>query len=289
MVCLYHLDDDGKCAAALVDRYTPGEDKKFIEMNYGYEVPFSQIGNNEVVFIVDFSIEPDDMLKLLEITKQVVWIDHHVTAIAKYAEFPVDIEGIRRTEHSGCMLTWMYFNNMEELAELSGEEISWRDDIPWFVRVCDDYDMWRFNLNITKDFHEGFTLIPHEPQDEIWRILDQNRISIIANTGKSLRQYRANMMADLIESYGFESTLEGEKCFVLNQGLISSEDFNSLDPGKYNFLVGIIYDGERWSYSLRSTPEGPNVANIAKKYGGGGHNHAAGFSCETLLIKKEIR
>lgn len=34
-------------------------------------------------------------------------------------------------------------------------------------------------------------------------------------------------------------------------------------------------DGRRWS--LRSTPEGADVAQIAEAFGGGGHKHAAGF------------
>jgi len=34
-------------------------------MNYGLEVPFDHIRKDEVVYIVDFSIEHDDMRKLL--------------------------------------------------------------------------------------------------------------------------------------------------------------------------------------------------------------------------------
>jgi nanoRNase/pAp phosphatase (c-di-AMP/oligoRNAs hydrolase) len=30
-------------------------------------------------------------------------------------------------------------------------------------------------------------------------------------------------------------------------------------------------------FSLRSTPEGMDVSEIAKQYGGGGHKHSAGF------------
>lgn len=31
-------------------------------------------------------------------------------------------------------------------------------------------------------------------------------------------------------------------------------------------------------FSLRSSPEGVDVSEIAKQYGGGGHKHAAGFT-----------
>ena len=290
MVCLYHLDDDGKCAAALVNKQVHDENKKFFEMNYGYDVPFDQIKKEELVYIVDLSIEPDQMIELLKITSQLVWIDHHITAIQKYENFPHSISGIRRTEYSGCMLTYMYLTTQLDLVDR--DNLYQQANIPPIIRLCDDYDMWRFNLNITKDFHEGFSVIPHGPQDVIWDTLFDSSIQSlqpIVDSGRSIRNYRASMMKDLIESYGFESTLEGHPCFVLNQGIISSDDFATLDPDAYNFLIGIVYNGERWSYSLRSTPSGPNVAEIAKKYGGGGHVHAAGFNFEALLVKKENR
>jgi nanoRNase/pAp phosphatase (c-di-AMP/oligoRNAs hydrolase) len=40
-------------------------------------------------------------------------------------------------------------------------------------------------------------------------------------------------------------------------------------------------DGKR-QWSLRSAPEGLDVAEIAKAHGGGGHTHAAGFEEERL-------
>ena len=77
------------------------------------EFPLNKIEKDERVFIVDFSIEPEDMRELLKITKNVVWIDHHKTTIEKYQDFESCIPGIRMTGPgiSGASLTCWYFRN----------------------------------------------------------------------------------------------------------------------------------------------------------------------------------
>ena len=110
---------DGKCAAHMVRRQG-GTHAKLHAMDYGMQFPFDDILPKETVYIVDFSIEPDDMTRLLGRTEWVVWIDHHKTAIDKYSEFQwknskgelcnaKDIKGIRDTQFSGCELTHKYF------------------------------------------------------------------------------------------------------------------------------------------------------------------------------------
>jgi len=37
-------------------------------------------------------------------------------------------------------------------------------------------------------------------------------------------------------------------------------------------------------YSLRSAEDGEDVSVIAKHYGGGGHQHAAGFECKHFVV-----
>jgi len=45
---------------------------------------------------------------------------------------------------------------------------------------------------------------------------------------------------------------------------------------EYPFVVVVTDDPQK--VSLRSRPDGADVSEIAKKLGGGGHKHAAGFS-----------
>ena len=89
MKIFYHIDNDGKCAGFWVyqmvtqDKYG----KECISINYDIPFPFEKINPDEKVYIVDYSILPEEMDQLLEITSDVVWIDHHKTAIERYKEW----------------------------------------------------------------------------------------------------------------------------------------------------------------------------------------------------------
>ena len=99
MKCFYHNDADGRCAgfwvelsAGLNNLEQPNE---MIEMSYEKPFPMNTILPGEQIYIVDYSISPDEMRELLKITTDVTWIDHHKTAIEKYDEFEYDIRGVR--------------------------------------------------------------------------------------------------------------------------------------------------------------------------------------------------
>ena len=94
-------------------------DIEFHEMDYNKKFPINDINEEDMIIIVDFSIEPSEMLDLLRINKNVIWIDHHITAINKYDEWMslikeatgVDrIEGLRYNGLAGCELTWLFYN-----------------------------------------------------------------------------------------------------------------------------------------------------------------------------------
>ena len=108
-VCLHHNDLNGRCSGSLVERYSKEPGRYLaVEMDYTKEVPFNSIEPNETVYIVDFSLSPENMTKLLEITKNVIWIDHHKTAIENLKDF--DLKGLREIGYSGCELTYRYFS-----------------------------------------------------------------------------------------------------------------------------------------------------------------------------------
>jgi nanoRNase/pAp phosphatase (c-di-AMP/oligoRNAs hydrolase) len=50
------------------------------------------------------------------------------------------------------------------------------------------------------------------------------------------------------------------------------------------------WDGKRCNFycSLRSRDDGPDVSEIAKRFGGGGHEHAAGFRCSRLDAASDV-
>ena len=97
MICFHHNDLDGRLSAYWVWKkliVKPGQygPVRFIEMNYNMDFPLEMVAPDEQVVIVDYSIDPKEMIDLLGVTQDVTWIDHHRTAIKRYAPFPEILE-----------------------------------------------------------------------------------------------------------------------------------------------------------------------------------------------------
>ncbi len=89
MKIYYHNDLDGRCAGAIAYRATKTEGTKIelIELDYKDEIKVKEINLCERICIVDFSFKPEIMEKVLLLTKNVIWIDHHKTAFEyKYSQ-----------------------------------------------------------------------------------------------------------------------------------------------------------------------------------------------------------
>lgn len=287
MKVFYHSDNDGKCAGYWVKALNELEDEyedEYIKINYGIDFPFDKIRKDEIVYIVDYSILPKEMDKLLEITSNVVWIDHHKSAIERYKNYDKKIAGLRYDGIAGCMLTYCYLGYMANCEETFSTTMT--RAAPFFTRLIADYDVWTFEYgNTTKKFQKGLSLYEHEPQSQIWDSLNSiDVISKIVSKGETIINYRKNMMAEYCKNEGFEAEFEGYNCFAINMAMINSDDFVIDNVDDYDILIGFSFDGERWTYSLRS--ENVDCSELAVKYGGGGHKGAAGFSSTDFVLNK---
>lgn len=296
MKCFYHIDEDGKCSAFWVNklaRHYDGYEKKFVPINYGVEFPFETIQPDEQVYIVDYSIFPEEMEKLLKITSDITWIDHHASAIKRYDNFPHNIKGIRYDGIAGCMLTYCYLTHMYSNGFLTGARFEeWMtEDAPMFTKYIADFDVWKFEYgDDTRAFEMGLQLYDSDPiaedKDNIFEAMliwgcevERNVIS----RGRDLLIYRDNWAKEYCRHIGFETEFEGYKCFAMNLAMISSDHFKSVNEEEYDMFIGFSYNGKTWNYSLRSTKV--DCSQIAMKYGGGGHKGAAGFNTDRLLLK----
>lgn len=291
MKCFYHEDNDGKCAAFWVNKlaeHYDGYQLEFISINYGKEFPLKDININEQVYIVDYSILTEEMDELLKITKDVVFIDHHKSAIERYENYPYKIKGIRYDGVAGCMLTYCWLHHMtgRGVGEPIEFDLSMTEDAPMFTKYVADYDVWTFKYgDDTRFFNLGSQLYDLNPESSTWYDLvsDDNLCKEIINKGKTIMQYRDNWAKEYCEHKGFETKFEGYKCFALNLAMVSSDHFKSVNEDDYDMFIGFSYDGDVWTYSLRSTKV--DCSEIAMKYGGGGHKGAAGFTSKELVLK----
>lgn len=280
MKCFYHTDMDGKCAGAIVFRAMKNQENdgtgfEYIPINYNDDFPFSKIMKDEEVIIVDFSLQKvGEWDKLLDITKNVVWIDHHKTAIQKAPQEVHSLHGIRKDGTSGCILTWEYFYPKLKL--------------PLVVDMLGKYDVWDFSKygNDLNKLQAGIRLWETHPESDNWdRWLNENYTA----TDELLRgtialQFRDNTWAGLIKSWSFWATFEGYKAICCNAGSVSSQLFDSVKED-YDLMVPFVFDGKQWTVSLY-TKKDIDCSELAKRYGGGGHKQAAGFQCKELPFRR---
>ncbi len=289
MKCFYHNDMDGKCAgfwvhlsAGINDGYDTHD---FIAIDYKDKFPMETIRPNEQVYIVDFSISPDEMRELLGITKKVTWIDHHKTAIEKYKDFEHPIRGVRIDGIAGCVLTYVYIHHMTSrgCGDIKPFDKVMLKDVPLFTMLVGDRDVWSWHYGEqTKYFYAGLQLYDTSPSSDVWCEVLLEGTKKFEEQGKIVEQFKKIQREYLTKTYSFEIELEGYKGIACNSK-DSSELFGELIE-QYDFVSPFIFDGGQYIVSLYSNKI--DVSEIAKKYGGGGHKGASGFQCKELPYKK---
>lgn len=286
MKCFYHNDMDGKCAGAIVYKYYKvdrdfydeiGEDCEFISINYNQDFPFETIRKDEAIIIVDFSLQKDgDFDKLLSITDNVLWIDHHKSAIEKHEHLSDKVRGVRKDGISGCELTWNFFYP--------------RDKMPKMVEMLGCYDVWDFSAygDDLNKIQTGTRLYNTKPESSIWYSwlstgeFELDRIAEVLHKGTTALAYRDSVNASMIKSWSWYTSFEGYRAIVCNQGSTSSQLFDTVDPDTYDIMMPFIFDGKQWTVSIYTKRDDIDVSEIAARYGGGGHKKAAGFQCAKL-------
>ncbi len=265
MLCFYHDDLDGRCAAAIVGR--TATDVRFVAVDYRRPVPLNAVVPGETLIILDYTPAPDALRALRRQAGRVVWIDHHASTIDDPAN--ADLEGHREVGRAACELTWQYFYPDKAL--------------PRAVQLTGDRDVWTWRYGEeTAAFCEGIRLTPHDPQALIWKdLLDgqQKTLDVVLREGAVCRRYQRALAAEFIAKYGFETELDGQRCYAANFKEFGSDIFGERFD-RYPICLCFVFDGSRFSVSLYSRHS--DVLPIALRRGGGGHHQAAGFVCDRL-------
>jgi len=235
MKIFHHNDLDGKCAGAIALRWAKnkGERAFCIEMDYKDSPAFHLVVKDEIVIITDFSFKPDVMGKMLEITENIFWIDHHKTA----EKYPYQhLEGLRDFSdkgQSGCELTWKFFMPYH--------------NIPKAVELIGDYDKWALKFQPECfQFYEGLKMEVTIPESTLWdHLFEGNQLveaEIIMN-GRAAIRYRDNYCEKICNDFGYDIDLEGHKGFATNLYQFGSKGFGERME-KYDFVLPIFMMGK---------------------------------------------
>lgn len=216
------------------------------------------------VFIVDFSYDRPILEAMHKAAKSLVVIDHHKTAEENLRGLPYCHFDM---EHSGAYLSWKY---------LFGE-----DDVPLLIQYIEDRDLWNWNL---KSSEEILSAIDSYPKSfKTWDALHSQLNSVGSETwfrlyleGSAILRYK-NCLIDRVRQREHTIKIGGDDIRAVNAPFFQSEMGNQLSDGE-KYAAVYFYDGEKYIFSLRSREGGEDVSEVAKRFGGGGHKRASGFS-----------
>jgi oligoribonuclease NrnB/cAMP/cGMP phosphodiesterase (DHH superfamily) len=267
-VCFYHNDADGHASGAIV-RYALGRDIQLFEMDYDARtIPWGDIANAGRVVVVDFSFPLQDM-QTMAAGREFIWIDHHKSALTELEEVSKAWPGLRDLSEAACVLTWKYFFPNKP--------------VPRAITLIGDRDIWRWAEADTGAFTEGLhvrdTSVEH---DDLWVPIledDPSLMKKILNEGQRLREIRLAQIKRLVEWRGFEVQFEGHQTLAINTHGNGDLGQHGRDLG---YEIVYCYEDQMQRDILTTVvtlfSRQVDVSVIARRYGGGGHAGAAGFS-----------
>ena len=261
-LCIYH----GNCAdgfgAAWVVRKALGEaNVEFVAGVYQTEPP--DVTGRDVI-LVDFSYKRPVMLELSAKAKSILIIDHHKSAMEDLQNFdigaPCPIEAHFDLNHSGAMLTWLYYFGDAEP--------------PALLKHIEDRDLWRFNLKGTREIQAALFSYPYD--FSIWDQL-MEKVSKLHTEGIALERKHFKDIHELLKVCQRRLVIASVNVPAASLPYTMSSDAGHLMSKGEPFAVCYYDSPDGRNFSLRSAEDGLDVSKIAAQYGGGGHRHAAGF------------
>ena len=284
-IIYYHKNDnDGKASGAIIYKAV-GQDGpcKLKGLDYGeydFEEEFNSWGDGDTVYLADFSFQgKGNMEKAFEkLQDRFVYIDHHKTAIDELGD--LGVRGLREVGVAACRLCWRYFYPQTEEPEA--------------IKLIGMYDVWELTPKV-ESFQFGTTLLDLSPTSENWKTLFKSSKSVIddiCTKGEIILNYVTASYEKIAQKGAFEATLNGKyNCVCINSISGNSKLFESVFDKQVNDIMltfSKMRDEDQWTVSLYSADNGPDVGEIAKSFGGGGHKNAAGFQIGTMKLIKML-
>lgn len=260
-IILYHAKCRDGFSAAWAAWKKFGNKAEYIGLEH--HLPLPEGFKGKTIYFLDYAPSEAEMTQLLAENERVIILDHHVS---QEKEIKMASEFVYDNNHSGAVLAWNYFH--------SGKKT------PRFLLHVEDADIWKFKVpgtreillateNALQDFKTWDRLV-REMEDGVKR-------KKYIEHGKAIREYERALIERIMEDAELV-TFEGHNALAANTPVIISETGNAM-VREMKVPVAILWrkQGDKIVVSLRSDGK-VDVSQIAKKYGGGGHKSAAGFS-----------
>lgn len=316
---IYHADCPDGFGAAFAAWQHFADRARYIPMHHGDD--WESLGlAGQTVYILDFSFARPALEKIAGIAHAVTQIDHHASARAPWADVLQESDnGLVRFRHPELPLDILFD------LDKSGVRLAWEHffptrPLPLPLRHVEDIDLWRFALPDSRAFSRALRPLPFE--FDVWNQLmaeadtpESPRYRAMLSEGGAIERFFEREIERLTQSrLVMPARLRGETIDPLQamrhglpvvaaehqawhavsglainaDSLFASELGNRLAQrsGSFGLIWQLAADGEVKA-SLRACGK-VNVAEIASRYGGGGHPNAAGFRMSARRFGEEI-
>lgn len=239
----------------------------------------------KVVVIVDFSYKRPVIEAMSQTAQSILILDHHKSAAEDLAGLPeppapmvdhlgdgLPVAGWLPTQgiyakfdmtKSGAMLAWEHFNGGPP---------------PGLIHHIQDRDLWRFKLPGTREIQA--TLFSYPYDFDVWDALMKDgvqNLGAMITDGQAIERKHFKDINELIASCAYRMVIAEHDVPVLNCPYFFGSDACAIMAKGQPFAAYYWDTPDGRTFGLRSAEDGMDVSEIAKKFGGGGHKHAAGF------------
>lgn len=263
IIVIYHAQCKDGFGAAYAAWKKFGDTATYLPMKNQTDLTVTLTG--KTIYVLDYSFSEKIYEQLRTENTSVITIDHHACAepiITKH-------EGsVYNADHSGAVLAWQYFHP--------------ETPVPPLLSYVEDHDLWRFALPHNKEFNAA--LREYEMNFAVWddlihKLTDPAFEAEFLATGTTIMQFEEKLVEHLL-TYKERARFEGYDIYVLNVSRtyrsILGHKLATLNKTEGGTPLAIVYYRNQGAVhlSLRSEDD-IDVNQLAQKYGGGGHKHAA--------------
>lgn len=292
-LCIYHGNcADGFTAAWAVWRAL-GDGVEFHPGVYGEAPP--DVTRRDVI-MVDFSYKRPVLEQIAVQARSILILDHHKTAQADLAGFGTDMSGWRppfgwnRHAMNVAQDTCEGIPDKSQYVifdmDRSGAQIAWDffhpdKPRPALVDYVADRDLWRFEKPRSREV--AAWVFSTDYSFGTWsglaaRLEDDQEWPGIVAEGAAIERKHHKDVAELVRVTRRDMVIGGQRVPVANLPYTMSSDAAGMMAAEAPFAACYYDRPDARVFSLRSRGEGgADVAEIAARYGGGGHKNAAGF------------
>lgn len=250
---------------------------KFIPCSHGKPPPDL---SNQNVLICDFSYKYPILENILNSSKNLLILDHHLTAQTELIKVP-EKNKVFCMDHSGAYITWSYF---------FGE-----NTVPPMIKYIEDNDIWKKELPYTKEF-TAFISIEKMEYAAYLKYIDNKFIqNVVFPCGSILLKQNEEIISDAVKK-STVNFIEIDQHYYLvaecNTTVLKSDIGNKLFESEpfinFSSSYSVNPDTKQSYISLRSIDSASDTTVISTKFGGGGHRNASGFTSYSIGLPCKV-